>query len=95
MTGIVRLGDLNMGHTRNDQTPAMTPSRNVFANGLPVMQIGDTYAEHHNHVPVHMAGSNNVFVNGVPAANWGTVIICPPNQYMTIVNGSPNVIING
>lgn len=94
MTGIVRFGDLNMGHSWNDQTPAMAPSKNVFANGLPAMQIGDPYVEHGSHNPIHMAGSSDVFINGVSASNIGSVIWCRPDRFITIANGSPNVFVN-
>ncbi len=46
MPPLVRKGDNGLGHDKCPPTSATGGSGNVFADGKPVMRVGDAYASH-------------------------------------------------
>lgn len=86
MPGISRLGQDSAGGT------IVGGSGNVFANGSPVVRIGDPVAGHGKgpHAgPVLAAGSGNVFTNNIPTTRAGDPATCGHPA-----SGSVNVFVN-
>lgn len=82
---VVRLGiDICSGHpagpTYYPPRPAITGSGTVYAEGLPVVRIGDVWAPHTNLIETHSSpgagGSQTVFVEGQPVMRIGDPIAC-------------------
>ena len=72
--------------------PDITGSNNVFANGKPVVRIGDLIASHglspHDSA-VMIQGSSNVFVNGKKVCRAGDAASCGHTT-----SGSGDVFVN-
>lgn len=80
MSGIVRVGDLSTGHGNFPPRPVITGSDSVFLNGLPVVRVGDVWAEHCDNSSCHLCnqavGSSTGFVNGMPLVTQGMATGC-------------------
>ena len=92
MSSVTRLGDLGSGHDLCGTRALVTASKNVFANGIGVGRVGDSYAVHGcefhpAHSGVIAAGSQTVFVNGKRIGRIGDGISCGGS----VIQGSPNV----
>lgn len=95
---VTRLGDKTTGHGPYKPRAATGASGNVFANGIAVNRVGDTWAPHTpppndvhaGEVHTTSAGSGTVFVNGKALARIGDAV-----EGDTIGAGSPNVFAGG
>lgn len=91
MPGIIRLGDMTVGHGFPPK-PTTSGSSDVFINGIPACTVGDSTAVHCLgpvcHVGVIASGSPTVFVNGKPVARQGDSDACGD----ILGAGSPNVV---
>ena len=93
MPPVVRLGDIDTGHSCWPPRPNDQGSPNVFANGIPAHRLGDHWVVHccgdcHDS---NLAGASpNVFVNGIPWGRIGDSIACGS----FCAQGSPNVFAN-
>ncbi len=81
MPALVRKGDSGVGHDACPTTAATGGSGDVYADGKPVMRVGDAYAphgckKHAKHARAQAAGSGTVFVNGKAVARIGDGIDC-------------------
>lgn len=94
MPSVCRVGDT--GAPDSQGTPiALAPSTGttakVFANGVPVVCLGDPFSNHGSHSPAPgpklALGSGSVFVGGVPIGRVGDLISCGS----TVLIGSGNV----
>lgn len=94
MSGIARVGDLSTGHDDYPPRPVITGSDSVFLNGLPVVRVGDVWAQHCNNTSCHpcnqAVGSSTCFVNGISMARIGDSVGCGDN----IANGSLDTFCN-
>ena len=96
MPKVTRLGDLGSGHDFCGTRSLASASPNVFANGIGVGRVGDSYEGHGCEFhPVHTgviaAGSKSVFVNGRRVGRIGDGISCGGS----VIEGSPNVFCGG
>jgi len=82
---VVRMGvDICSGHPGYPgffpPRPSLAGSPDVFADGLPVVRMGDSWAPHTNIFSVHpgagVGGSPTVFVNGVPVMRASDPLDC-------------------
>lgn len=94
MPAATRVGDKSTGHDNCLPVSAVEGSSNVFANGKPVVLVGDKYASHgcliHTPHQGHLAeGSPSTFINGKPVGRVGDPISCGG----TVAEGSSNVFI--
>jgi uncharacterized Zn-binding protein involved in type VI secretion len=95
MLGVVRKGDMSTGDPcKAPPRKAAGGSPNVFANGLPIMRVGDKYEDHScpgspPHSATASSGSSKVFINGRPAHRHGDKISCGSKADKC----SPNVLI--
>lgn len=95
MPAVTRLGDMSTGHGSWPARPSTSASGNVFAEGIAVHRVGDSWAVHCNPVPqchdgVLSAGSGTVFVNGQPIGRIGDPISCGD----TVATGASTVFAN-
>lgn len=95
---VTRLGDKTTGHGPWLPRPSTGASSDVFANGIGVVRVGDTWAPH-NGVPngthrgevgIGSSGSGTVFANGKAVARIGDAV-----EADTIAAGSSNVFAGG
>ncbi len=94
MPPVTRLGDDCTGHGCFPPRPSVSSSPNVYANGIPVIRVGDAYAAHgcsicSSHTGDLASGSATVFVNGLPVGRIGDSVTCGSS----VAVGSPDVII--
>ena len=96
MPPVTRISDSCTGHDDCPGVPLASGSHNVYANGIPVGRVGDSYSthaceQHTPHTPVLAGGSGTVYVNGIPVSRIGDGVSCGGS----VAAGSPNVIIGG
>ena len=94
MPAVTRLGDLCTGHGCFPPRPSISASPNVYANGIPICRVSDSYAPHGcSNCPPHpgnlVQGSPTVFINGLPVSRIGDALNCGSSA----MTGSPNVFI--
>lgn len=91
MSAIAKDGAICTGHGCWPPRQNLTASSNVFANGLGIIRLGDTWQVHCCDKSCHLgavsAGASNVYINGRPAARIGDPISCGS----LIASGSSNV----
>jgi len=94
-SGVTRVGDKTVGHSWSP-TASIAGSPNVFANGKPVVRVGDAYADHSLPYPpiaphklVSAQGSKTVFVNGLAVTRIGDDLSCSDK----VAEGSNNIFI--
>lgn len=78
---VTRLGDITTGHDSFPPRPSVTASEDVFADGIGIVRLGDTYAVHCNPTPtchdgVSTTTAQTVFVNGQPITTVGSSVSC-------------------
>lgn len=92
-TGVARVGDLCTGHGCFPPRAAISGSPNVFVNGIPVVRVDDSWANHtcgnNTHGGTTVTGSSFFFVNGKAVARIGDSISCGS----VVAAGSGNVFI--
>lgn len=96
MPNVTRVGDKDTGHDACPPRGLAGHSPNVFANGIAVGRVGDSYPAHGcpAHAPhggVIASGSASVFINGIPAGRVGDPVSCGGS----VAQGSPNVFMGG
>lgn len=79
MPNVTRVGDNCTGHDACPGVPLAVGSPNVFANGIPVGRVGDTYqphgcVTHPSHSDEIAVGSSTVRANGIPLARVGDAV---------------------
>lgn len=92
MAKVTRLGDSGSGHDLCPVRTLASASPNVFANGIGVGRVGDSYTphsceDHPPHVGAIAGGSQTVFVNGRRVGRIGDGISCGGS----VIEGSSNV----
>lgn len=92
MAGIVRKTDMCSGHGGFPPRLPTSWSSNVYANGLEVVRVPDSWASHSDDAPsthsgTSSSGSATVFANGLPMCRIGDSVSCGS----TMPNGSTNV----
>lgn len=92
MPGVTRIGDMNTGHDGCGARELVSGSGNVFANGMPVGRVGDTYSPHG--CPAHpthndkiAVGSGTVRANGRQLGRVGDTV----SLGGSVATGSGNV----
>ena len=75
---VSRIGDITTGHGCYSPTVGVTSAKTVFANGVPVHLIGDTFTPHSCGNDVHpdniVIGSATVIVEGIGVARLGDAL---------------------
>jgi uncharacterized Zn-binding protein involved in type VI secretion len=75
---VSRLGDITTGHGCYSPSTGVTSAKTVFANGLPVHQVGNTFTPHTCGQDVHpdvlVGGSAKVIVEGQPVSRLGDAL---------------------
>lgn len=94
MPRIARVGDKSTGHDNCQPVSAVEGSSNVFANGKPVVLLGDKFAphgcdKHATHQGYLAEGSPSTLMNGKPVGRVGDAISCGG----TVAEGSSNIFI--
>lgn len=92
MAGVVRKSDKCSGHGSFPPRNNTSWSPNVFANGLNIVRLTDSWETHTDDAPSSHAGTSSsgsptVFANGLPICRIGDSISCGS----TMPNGSGNV----
>lgn len=94
MPAVSRKGDICTGHGPYPPRASTSGSGDVFANGIAVHRVGDTWAVHQKppsgpnpHESTLAAGSGTVFVNGKALGRIGDAIACDS----AVAQGSANV----
>ena len=91
---VTRLGDSSIGHCFNPRGNNQA-STDVFANGIGVHRVGDSWPAHScgpiTHGSVTSDGSSTVFINGKQCARISDSLSCGD----TIGEGSPTVFAGG
>jgi uncharacterized Zn-binding protein involved in type VI secretion len=99
MPAVAREGDsISTGHGCDSTSTVISPSSNVFCNGIGVERKGDPVAPHTipsgpacvPHSAFINAGSSTVYVNGIPIARVGDSA-----DAGSITSGSSNVYAGG
>lgn len=95
MKAVVRIGDRSTGHVCWPPTRLSTGSPNVYANGIPIGEIGERWIPHTckagTHTEICVEGSESVYANGVCVSRIGDKLMF--GEY--IAEGSPNVFVGG
>lgn len=100
MAQLARLGDTCTGHECFPPRASTGGSPNVFADGMAVHRVGDSWDTHtctHPEIPhgSHSgslaSGSSSVFVNGLPVGRVGDPVDCGS----TVATGSNDVFAGG
>ena len=78
---VVRSSDLCTGHGCSPPRTSMSSSGKFFADGLPAVRVGDTWAVHGcktnpPHIGTQSTGASKVFADGRPVALVGCAINC-------------------
>lgn len=89
-TAVCRLGDLSAGHPSHPPRANSAASGKVFADGLGIHRVDDTWIPHpsnpHSGPPdTTSSGSGKTFTDGIAVARVGDLISCGD----TIAFGSP------
>lgn len=80
--GVCRLGDLSAGHPPYDARPNNSASGKVFADGLAIHRLGDTWEPHTTPAPhpiqpsTTISGSGKCFAEGTAVGRIGDAISC-------------------
>tara|TARA_B100000989_G_scaffold286819_1_gene255854 strand:+ start:6851 stop:7126 length:276 start_codon:yes stop_codon:yes gene_type:complete len=91
MPAVTRLGDLCTGHGPCPPRPSNSASSTVFANGIPVHRLGDSWSIHCLHGSVLAAGSSTVFSETKNLGRIGDPVACGSK----VMQGSGTVFAGG
>lgn len=88
---VSRIGDITTGHQCYSPSVGITSARTVFANGLLVHCVGDTFTPHtcgnDVHADVLVGGSAKVLVEGRPVSRLGDAL-APGGALMAVATWS-------